>query len=702
MSMDKRYNIELKEPRNENAKKQYMAEAKAIGLTHVPYPHIEKHMGHHVFSIPPGIAKQGEEKIEKWLSNNPRVKRWQPEGFGFITPVPSTTQGGSSLSLIEGDTNWQKFVSLAAAHTVTKGAGAVGCVHDNGINKSQNAWVAARIRNVRGFCSTQPGTTDGGSHGFPVAALAMGIVPDVLLDIHKAADSVTTKCRWNDMAESWLYAFFELGIQLHNCSYGGGSSFTAVDALLKIWNAGGVIFFASGNAGGATDFPARQTTCVSVSALNHSDDPLLATPAGFTNTGKVEFSAPGVGLDVFGSFFSGTSGASPIAFAISLLIKARNLTWTGRQCLEFMMTKCFKKDPTTTYGTGGIVNAALAVGAATDTPVPPVLDTMPPSVPTGLAVSNKTTTGFRLSWQESTDAQSGVASYDVMLNGERKVTLLKGSFLYWDFLDLVPGSTYLAEVTAKDKAGNVSAPAALTVTVPANPPPPVDDPAPQPTLQRLTPYAKVSITPSNVSPSNETIAHGTDQNIGTKCLIFVKAGTVKFEFTQGTDPRELKLMSANDFPVRDPKRVIATATLVTGEQQVLADTTVSFSARFQERTVPLTKASAAVVALDVWMESSGETSPGDRGQGILQFSELHPWGLLATTTPPPPPEETWTDKSEVVGTTYTLWSPAVVQQQRTRTDTVRTWQESNLGNVRNEDENKVETPENRNVPLPTA
>lgn len=84
----------------------------------------------------------------------------------------------------------------------------------------------------------------------------------------------------------------------------------------------------------------------------------------------------------------------------------------------------------------------------------PTEDTTPPSVPTGLAVASRTTTSIALTWNASSDDDSGVAGYDVFRGG-----VLVGSPAATGFTDggLAPDTTFSYAVRARDNAGNVSA-----------------------------------------------------------------------------------------------------------------------------------------------------------------------------------------------------------------------------------------------------
>ncbi|AEI13168.1 exoglucanase CbhB [Cellulomonas gilvus] len=105
-------------------------------------------------------------------------------------------------------------------------------------------------------------------------------------------------------------------------------------------------------------------------------------------------------------------------------------------------------------------SAALSVKTTTGT----VVDTVAPSVPTGLTAGTVTETSVALSWTASTDnvGGSGMAGYDVY-RGTTKVGSVTGT-TYTD-TGLTAATAYSYTVRAKDVAGNVSAAsAALSVT----------------------------------------------------------------------------------------------------------------------------------------------------------------------------------------------------------------------------------------------
>jgi cellulose 1,4-beta-cellobiosidase len=104
-----------------------------------------------------------------------------------------------------------------------------------------------------------------------------------------------------------------------------------------------------------------------------------------------------------------------------------------------------------------VKNAYPVIGGGTIDPDP--VDTVAPSVPSGVTVGAVTSSSISLSWTASTDnaGGSGLAGYDVY----RGTTLL-GSTTTTSYTatGLTPSTAYSFTVRAKDKATNVSAPSA--------------------------------------------------------------------------------------------------------------------------------------------------------------------------------------------------------------------------------------------------
>lgn len=97
--------------------------------------------------------------------------------------------------------------------------------------------------------------------------------------------------------------------------------------------------------------------------------------------------------------------------------------------------------------------------------VPPAPDTTAPTVPTSLASSNITTSSFTIGWTASTDTGSGVLNYDVAVTvGGVENIIASTSSTSLMITDLAASTAYPCRVRARDKAGNVSTYASLTVT----------------------------------------------------------------------------------------------------------------------------------------------------------------------------------------------------------------------------------------------
>jgi glucose/arabinose dehydrogenase len=94
-----------------------------------------------------------------------------------------------------------------------------------------------------------------------------------------------------------------------------------------------------------------------------------------------------------------------------------------------------------------------------------VVDTVPPSAPTGLQVARLTPTSVSFVWNLSSDNQA-VTAYDIYSSGTL-VKTLDGSTFPTTVSKLTPGTTYGFYVNARDAAGNVSqASDTVTVTLP--------------------------------------------------------------------------------------------------------------------------------------------------------------------------------------------------------------------------------------------
>ena len=94
---------------------------------------------------------------------------------------------------------------------------------------------------------------------------------------------------------------------------------------------------------------------------------------------------------------------------------------------------------------------ALLAGAAPSSSAAPA-DTVPPSVPQGMAFAGKTRTTVRLVWRASTD-DVGVAGYRLYRNGARVATVRA---LQYTYVGLRCATRYTFALEAVDAAGNAS------------------------------------------------------------------------------------------------------------------------------------------------------------------------------------------------------------------------------------------------------
>ena len=83
-------------------------------------------------------------------------------------------------------------------------------------------------------------------------------------------------------------------------------------------------------------------------------------------------------------------------------------------------------------------------------------DVTAPTVPSSITESHRTTTSYRVNWGASTDADSGMASYELFRDGTLYQTIAFPTLLF-NVTGEAAGTNKLYKVRAKDVAGNVSA-----------------------------------------------------------------------------------------------------------------------------------------------------------------------------------------------------------------------------------------------------
>ena len=116
---------------------------------------------------------------------------------------------------------------------------------------------------------------------------------------------------------------------------------------------------------------------------------------------------------------------------------------------------------TLTYAVRAKDGAGNFSALSTSTSVTAPSDSKPPTAPSNLTLSTRYDTSLYLSWSASTDADSRVASYE-MLSGT--TVLASAPSTYFTLTGLSAGTTYTLTVRAVDAAGNRS-PSSLPLTV---------------------------------------------------------------------------------------------------------------------------------------------------------------------------------------------------------------------------------------------
>ena len=156
---------------------------------------------------------------------------------------------------------------------------------------------------------------------------------------------------------------------------------------------------------------------------------------------------------------------------------------------------------------GNFSGLSAAVSAITQT----AADTVPPSVPTGLAASAVTPTSLSLAWNPSTD-NVGVAGYRVYNNG---TVLASAAAPVLALTGLAPSTIYSFTIAAFDAAGNSSVPSpALTLTTLA--PPDV-----------VAPTAPSGLAASALTPTSLTLSWSASiDNIGIAGYRVYRDGTL--------------------------------------------------------------------------------------------------------------------------------------------------------------------------------
>jgi chitodextrinase len=183
---------------------------------------------------------------------------------------------------------------------------------------------------------------------------------------------------------------------------------------------------------------------------------------------------------------------------------------------------------TTTLSNGSHTLTAIARDAAGNTTLastvtitvsnvtPPPPDTTPPSVPTGLNSTAKTTTSISLAWNASSDnvGGTGLAGYKIYrsVSGGAYSFLTSTNQLIYTDSGLTPGTNYAYKISAYDNAGTPNESAQSTaLSVTTDPPP--DTTAP--TVNLTAPANGATVSTSSV-----TVSANAADNVGVAGVQF--------------------------------------------------------------------------------------------------------------------------------------------------------------------------------------
>jgi subtilisin len=310
------------------------------------------------------------------------------------------------------------------------------CSHDNQCNEPWDddhhhgthcAGIAAAIADSSDVCGVSPDAT---LHSVRVLGCnGYGYYSDIAAGLEYVAD------------QGWDVASMSLG--------GSSGSSTLQDACQYAQDNGVLVVAAAGNDGPCSDcvrYPAAYSSVVAVSATDSSDD-----LASFSSTGsEVDLAAPGQSIlstynDGDTATLSGTSMACPHVSGAAGMLMA-----TGYSNTEARERLCNEAEDIGLSGNeqgNGLLDAQAAVSSSNSD------DSTSPSAPSNLSSLDHTDTSVDLTWDVSSDDETGVDHYNVYVDGAKYTESTDNSTTV---SGLSRGKTYDFAVTSVDGAGNES------------------------------------------------------------------------------------------------------------------------------------------------------------------------------------------------------------------------------------------------------
>ena len=260
---------------------------------------------------------------------------------------------------------------------------------------------------------------------------------------------------------NWTAATDNVGVALYRISIDGTEAGTTATTSYQATglNAGQNYSFSVI----AEDTSGNQSTAATTTAttLTTSDTVAPSVPTGLTLTSAT---ADAVDINWTASIDDQGTVASYRVFRDDVEIGTSTTTTYTDSTVQAEQSYLYTVAAIDDSGNESSQSTALSV----DTPAIVVSDTTPPTVPTGLTLSNATATSVSINWTVSTDTQGTVVLYHILRDGIEIGTSAVAS--YTDNT-VASDTTYIYTATAEDNAGNESsASSGLSVDTPAVPP----------------------------------------------------------------------------------------------------------------------------------------------------------------------------------------------------------------------------------------
>jgi subtilisin family serine protease len=230
-----------------------------------------------------GFAFEGSDAAAKRLAKDKRVEFLEQDRVVRIADDPPANVNHLSRDRVP-----------EAYNAGYRGAGITIAVLDTGVDPGHEVFQAhSNILPGHGKCGGSNSSRDRNGHGTASASNAVGqigVAHEAKVIPVKVFPGGSLATTWSRIACGLNYVQQNAAeIDVVNMSIAGPGSGVLRKAVRQVVNAGIVVVAAAGNAGGATQAPARYTGVIAASALASGD-----RIAPFSSTGEI--AAPGVGI----------------------------------------------------------------------------------------------------------------------------------------------------------------------------------------------------------------------------------------------------------------------------------------------------------------------------------------------------------------------------------------------------------------------